>query len=114
MPGIFNKMVTLRLTEEEREMLKQKTLADDSVVTLNDYVRKSLGLDIGTPARKHKGRRLEVDKTVLAKEQAKRERYEQYVKEEEERKAAESAREDRSGQDSAAPTTVIETSRHSS
>ena len=51
-----SKMITIRLTEDEREMLNLKSL--DAKISLNNYVRDKLGLSADTePRQSRSGRR---------------------------------------------------------
>jgi|GEM_PF-4028818 len=56
-----SKMITIRLTEDEREMLNLKSLSEK--ISLNNYVRAKLGLPADTEPRKtRKGRRPKIRK----------------------------------------------------
>lgn len=56
-----SKMITIRLTEDEREMLNLKSLSEK--ISLNDFVRDKLGLPADTePKQNRTGRRPKIRK----------------------------------------------------
>ena len=56
-----SKMITIRLTEDEREMLNLKSLSEK--ISLNNYVRDKLGLPADTEPRQSRiGRRPKIRK----------------------------------------------------
>ncbi len=56
-----SKMITIRLTEDEREMLNLKSLSEK--ISLNNYVRDKLGLPADTePRQSRSGRRPKIRK----------------------------------------------------